>query len=55
MVDVSPDVSCSDLHFSGVGELLVEVVRVVVVEVDALHGVIIRLVDLHDAYHEHFS
>ena len=37
-----------------VGEVLIEIVRVVVVQVDSLHRVIV-VVDLHESYHQDFS
>ena len=38
-----------------VGKILVEIIRIVVVEVETLHGVILRFMDFGDANHEDFT
>ena len=43
----------SSLHV--VGEVLVEIIRIVVIEVETLRGVILRFVDLRDANHDDFT
>ena len=40
--------------FHVVGEILVEIIRIVVVEVETLRGVILRFVDFGDASQEDF-
>ena len=45
--------SCTHLHVI-VGEVFSEVIGVIVIQVDSLHGVII-VVDLHKAHHQNFS
>jgi len=41
--------------FHVVGEILVEIIRVIVVEVETLRGVVLRFVDHEDANHEDFT
>ena len=38
-----------------VRKILVEIIRIVVVEIETLHGVILRFLDLGDANHEDFT
>ena len=41
--------------FHVVGKILVEIIRVVVVEVDTLRGIALKFRDFGDAYHEDFT
>ena len=41
--------------FHVVGKILVEIIRIVVVEVETLRGVILRFMDFGDANHEDFT
>ena len=38
-----------------VGKILVEMIRIVVIEVETLRGVILRFMDFRDANHEDFT
>ena len=45
---------CRRSSFHVVGEVLIEIIRVVVVEVDTLHGITLRFLNFGDADHEDF-
>ena len=41
--------------FHVVGKIIVEIIRIVVVEIETLRGVILRFLDLGDVNHEDFT
>jgi len=41
--------------FHVVGKILVEIIRIIVVEIETLRGVILRFLDFGDANHEDFT
>ena len=45
---------CGGSSFHVIGKILVEIIRIVVVEVETLRGVVLRFVDFGDANHEDF-
>ena len=46
---------CGRSSFHVVGKILVEIIRVVVVEVETLHGITLEFLDFGDANHEDFT
>ena len=46
---------CWGSSFHVIGKVLVEIIRIVVVEVETLRGIVLRFVDLGDANHEDFT
>ena len=46
---------CGRSSFHAVGKVLVEIIRIVVIEVETLRGVVLRFVDLRDANHDDFT
>ena len=46
---------CGRSSFHVIGKVLVEIIRIVVVEVETLRGVILRFVDFGDANQEDFT
>ena len=46
---------CRRSSFHIVGKVLIEIIRIVVIEIEALRGIILRFMDLGDANHEDFT
>ena len=46
---------CGKSSFHVVGKVLIEIIRIVVVEIETFRGVILRFLDLGDANHEDFT
>ena len=55
MVAAWASVTVGGSSFHVVGKILVEVIRIVVVEIETLHGVILWFMDFRYANHEDFT